>query len=152
MLITKRRYIASLAVIGFGLMTGACENTNPAIGVVGNPDQLVVVVVPCEEDVARNHAVELRSITRQETVWRIESIAGSSARVFQVGGESPGFTEEVALQVSPLPEGRYQVRVDATEVYEWESFEIDDVRPEEVLLPRRGYVPMDDVQKLDSCQ
>lgn len=147
----RSRLLVALAVLVLGIASSACENTRPAIGVYGSPERLVVVVVACAEG-ALVHAVELRNISQQETVWRIESSAGSPERVFPVGEDPPGFAEVVEFGQSALPTDRYQVRVDASEPYEWESFDIDEVRLDEVLLPQRGHVSMGEMEELDSCQ
>lgn len=141
----------AVAVMALGLLSSGCENTEPGIGVFGNPEKLVVVVIPCADDTLID-AVELRSITAQESVWRIENVAGSTEREFPVGDDAPGFVAIVALHDSPLPAGRYQVRVEASETYEWEAFDLDEVRLDDVLVPRRGRVSMDELENLTSCQ
>jgi hypothetical protein len=55
----------ALAFVALGLASSGCENTEPGIGVFGNPEKLVVVVIPCADDTLI-HAVELRSITAQK--------------------------------------------------------------------------------------
>lgn len=144
-------HLLALAVVVLGIASSACENPKPAIGVYGSPERLVVVVGACADD-ALVHAVELRNISQQEPVWRIESSAGSPVRVFPVGENPPGFAEVVEFSQLALPPDRYQVRVDASEPYEWESFDLDEVQLDEVLLPRRGHVSMSEMEELNSCE
>jgi len=143
------RMRALAVVVGAGVMIAGCWGDEvPSRDQVGalraEGDEVTVLFGACPGEVVERVAVNLTDDDFEEVLrelWAIEVDGGGSReQAFTVGQTPPGFLEVTALDGALEPGDHVQVVVTTSEQGTVPmSFEIDDLRSDEVLVRSSAY-------------
>jgi hypothetical protein len=84
-------------------------------------------------------------------IWEISNPTGSLLREFVLGEEPAGFTSVVAFDGS-LDVDKIRVAYSSDELdYEAEAIDLDNLREDQVYVPRRGHKTFEEYAEMTRC-
>ena len=136
-------------MLGVVPLMSSCDNPNPSLGVLlGDGGTVTIGYKPCANDAL---ILSVKWADKDGALWEARSKQGSRLREFPVGSTPPGFDSTNNL-TRTSPDGYRRVESATSELpSDSESFDVSDLRPGLVLVPRRGVMSLQEFQKRNTC-
>lgn len=130
----------------------SCDDPSPRIGLTKSSEGLLMILFkPCrEENGVRSLTLSSESTSDSDVLWEIAS-EGTHVRQFVVGETPHGFTSTTPLADAGSLEGRMRVTIEWDGVTNSETFLMDEVSADGVLVPRLGTVTKQEFWQRDTC-
>jgi hypothetical protein len=138
--------LAAIALVG-------CDNPNPTHGLTVTEDaKLVLLYRTCKPDA---YVQGIRVTAGDNVVWHIEKanlLEDTKVEEFVIGEVPPGFVERVQWNPEMASNSVLVYVKTSSSKYEFsERLELGDARPNEILVPRRGYMSVEKYRTRSAC-
>lgn len=144
----SERWAFVLAVVVL-VFAAACDEPTPRLGLQFTDEGILRILYdPCDPE-TKVRSVRLTDDETGRVIWEIQG-SGAVVHRFTVGETPLGF-EEVSAYSANLPDARLRIRVRSEAATNSETFKQTEVRSDDVLVPRLGYLSEQEFVDRDTC-